>query len=179
MKNVFYGRRMMLTYYYDGWDLNYTLKLMSPSYFHSVARLEKVIESLERMKNEEDFEYQDKYIYQREDLTRHNEILDVPETSYVPNIGETIIVSGRDATVIDKKYDADTDTMHIYTDIPLKTDMSRYQSTKVSCATAMIETINQYLPQVKEYERLADLKNVAKEEQDNTWLGKLIKWFKG
>lgn len=179
MKNVFYGRRMMLTYFYDQWELNYTLNMMSPSYFHAVKRWEKVLEMLERMKNEENFDYEDGYIYKREDLTRHNELLDVPETSYSPNIGETITVGGRDATVLDKKYDADTDTMHIYTNITLRTDTSQYQSTKFSCATAMIETINKHLPQMKEYERFAELKNKAQEEEGNTWLGKLINWFKG
>ncbi|UUV47055.1 hypothetical protein [Bacillus phage vB_BanS-Thrax5] len=179
MKNVFYGKRMMKTYFFDRWELKYTLNMMSPSYFIPSERWEKVIEVLERMKNEENFDYEDKYIYKREDFTRHNEILDVPETSYIPNIGESITVSGRDATVIDKKYNADTDTMHIYTDITLKTDESRYKSTKVACATEMIEIINAYIPRIKDYERFTNLKNVADEEQENTWLGKIIKCFKG
>ncbi|UGO50989.1 hypothetical protein PQE70_gp136 [Bacillus phage vB_BanS_Nate] len=166
MKKVFHGKRTMKTYYFEHWDFNYTLKSFTPSFYKSSESFEKLVEMLERMINEENFVYEDKHIYIRYDLTRHNEVLDVPETSYTPNIGETITVAGRDASVLDKKYDADTDTMHIYTDIVLATDTSRYESTKEECARQMISMINKYLPQIKEYERFTQLKIEAKKEEE-------------
>lgn len=179
MKSRFYGKEKSRVVKLDMWDLKERLGNFSYQYYLSLESVNRLIESLKEYRDSDTYKYSDSFIYEQEFLLRTPIFMTQKELSYLPNVGEKIELNGKEIKIVDKKYDADEDIMHYYTDEITGIKMERYYQTKKECADIMIKMLEDELPKIEIFENRSRENRSAVKEQEQTFIGKIIKWFKG
>lgn len=180
MKSVYYGEKHQLVaglhyypnYYSSRWKTSEQLSLM--------------IEGIKKEKEEDTARYTHKKL-----IPHSKEIfLMEKDVSYVSKIGDKIEIRGKEGVITDRRHDLDTDTMYYYTDITALIDESDYEQGRIRMLNSLMrETereleralrLEEYEKQEQLYERMLNKEKLkAEEEQSETFIGKIINWFKG
>lgn len=179
MKCIFYGRESLKYVYFQSHWMNNRFYDYTPELFPKPEKLEKLIETLEKYRDGE-LIYEDEYIEERlgNITVATKKILEIERDNFL-EIGDDITISGDKGKIKSKKYDVDNNVMYYYTDIFVGVDESQYEKTRKKCAENMIDLINNHLPRFRKWEMMDLEADKATEEQEETFIGKIIKWFKG
>ncbi|UGO50723.1 hypothetical protein PQE68_gp132 [Bacillus phage vB_BanS_Sophrita] len=179
MRSIFYGKTKLRYVHFDSHVMNHNFYKYTYYCYPDTKRLEDTIQKLERYREQTGFTYSDNYIYETYIYSRDYQELIERETELVLDIDEEIEINGKRGCIKSKKYDVENDTMHYYTDIIVKTNNDHFEESKISSTTSMINLINKHLVRFKEWDEMAKYNKTAQEEQEQTFIGKIIKWFKG
>lgn len=179
MKSIFYGKTKLRYVHFDSHDMNHKWYKFTCYCYPHISHLEHLIKELEKYRDDENYSFSNEWIFETYIMSSDWIQLMERDRPVVLEVREEVTVGDKKGRIESRRYDVETNTWHYYTDITAKINNEHFESSKRSATTSMIDLINRHLVRFKEWDEMAKLNIIAREEQEQTFIGKIIKWFKG